>query len=501
MSWNRHILAELVIVAMALTMVMCGFAFAIEKSSKDALLEELSIMIDKNPDIIRTFVYSISNEYERVNNLEKAIAVFEEALQILPDNEDFLNRLGDLYNRKGDTAKVIEIYKKMTSLRPDNLWYYQRLSEAYRNLNDKTSASKVWEELLKKSKNGDVFMQAANFYSSEGEMDKAIEAGKKAVELSPDNQGYLQNLESIYIRAERFSDAEAICKKMLAPGSNKEQWVKDWANSELINIYQRQNRLSELEENFKVELTNAPKELSNYKRLAEVYLRGDKRDDAIGVYEKAIAVGVADRDINNRLLDLYEWTGKFDKAETLLAQMISGAPGDNYLYERLANIQGRAGKKDAAKTTWQKFLEKMQNDAGAYSRYGDRLNEWGEIDAAIAAYKKAQEIDNKNMWYTMRIVDMLTAKERFGEAIKELNVIIEKSGDEWLKEDAKRRLSDLETRLKNAQLSGRATEGVGIAPQGQMPEPLVVEIKPGEKEESAKVIQPEKKKKRRWLGR
>ena len=247
------------------------------------------------------------------------------------------------------------------------------LSSAYRNAGQKDKAAMVWGNLTKNSKNAEVFIQAANFYSGENETDKALAAMKKAVELTPDNINYLQMLEGFYMRAEKFSEAEALCDKIAAAA--KDQWLKDWSNMELINIYQRQNKLADLAGKFEKELGQFSKDISIYKKLAELYQRSNEQDKAIGVYEKALANGLDDRDVSNRLLDLYERSNKLDKAEAQIKKIIAASPQEIYLNERLANLLNTAGKKDEAKKAWEQILAKSPADAGAFLRYGDRLNE------------------------------------------------------------------------------------------------------------------------------
>lgn len=476
------------VVLMAMIVTLPIFVYAANNADKDAILKEIGSFIDKNPDILRSVIYSIGDAYQMENKTDEAIAIYEKALNIFPDNEDFLSRLGELYNQKQDFTKVVEIFKKLAEKRPDNVWYFQRIADAYRNADDKENALKVWEDLMKTSDNPEVFMQAANYYSNENDMEKAIAAVKKAAGLMPDNMGYLQNLESFYMRAEKFDEAEAICNKVLA--SAEDRWMKEWANSELINIYQRQEKMDVLTIRFEKDLAAAPKELSHYRKLVDLYQRSDERDKAIEVYEKAVARGVADRDINNRLLDLYEWTEKFDKAEAQIKKIMLESPDDNYLYERLANLLGRSGKKDEARDVWGEFLAKVPNDAGLVSRFGDRLNEWGDTDGAIEQYRKAQAMDANNLWYTMRIVDLLIGQEKLKEAKKELNLVITKTSDDWMKQEAQRKITDIDARLSVKK------EIVPVS----VPEP---EVKPElkVKEEAKEAKEEPKKKKRGWFGR
>ena len=83
-----------------------------EKGDKDAILQELGSFIDKNPNILRTVIFSMGDEYSRENKINEAIALYEKGVKLLPKDEDFLNRLGSLYNQKRDYVKAAEVYKK-----------------------------------------------------------------------------------------------------------------------------------------------------------------------------------------------------------------------------------------------------------------------------------------------------------------------------------------------------------------------------------------------------
>jgi len=139
-------------------------AFAVEKQDKDAILQEISAFIDKAPNTIRPIIFSIADEYARANKIDEAIALYEKALKILPSSEDLLGRLANLYNRKKDYLKSADIYKKMIELKPENIWYYNVLSDTYKSAKLDDKAAALWEDLMKKSNNPDIFMQAAKFF-------------------------------------------------------------------------------------------------------------------------------------------------------------------------------------------------------------------------------------------------------------------------------------------------------------------------------------------------
>lgn len=487
--FKREYAILVVFVVMLLAFPAAGLS--IEKADKDAILQELSGFMDKNPEVIRTVIFVMADEYSRQKKTDEAIVLYEKALKILPDNEDFLNRLGDLYSQKENYAKVAEIYKRMADAKPDNVWNFQRLSDAYTRAGDKVKAASVWEDLLKKSNKAEVFMQAANFYSGINDTEKALASMKKVIELAPDNMGYLQNLESLYMRAEKFADAEALCDKILATA--KDQGLKDWANSEFINISQRQNKLPELAAKLEKDLESSGKDIGKYKNLAEIYMRTNENDKAIVVYEKAIAAGLDDRDINGRLLDMYERAKKLDKAEAQVKKVIGMAPNDIYLYERLAGILNTEGKKEDAKKAWEQLLTKTPNDANIFSRYGDRLNEWGDTEGAVAQYRKAQALDATNLWYTMRVADIYIAKGKPDDAKKELNNIIAKTKDTWMKQQAENKIKELDGKSKDMTPAAAGTpvmqkEAATVQPKAVVA-PKAVQPK------APKTVKPETKKK------
>ena len=468
--------AVLVVFVIVIILALPFTAFSVEKADRDALLQEMGGFIDNNPDILKKAIFSMGDYYVSKNYTAEAIALYEKAAKILPPSEDLFSTMASLYNKKQDYAKAAEIYKKMTELKPDNLTNFQMLANAYKNAGQKDKVVSVWENLMKNSNNPEVFMQAASFYFGENDLEKAIATIKKAIEIMPSNIAYQQTLEGYYFKAGKFADAELVCNK--ASSSAKDAWFREWADMELINIYQKQNKLPELAARFEKELSQSTKDISKYKRLSELYQKNKEQDKATATYEKAIAQGLDDKDTNIKLLDLYERTNKLDKAELQLRKVISMSPDDNYLYQRLANLLNNAGKKEDAKKAWEQLLAKTPNDAGAFSRYGERLNAWGDFDAAITQYRKAQSLDPANLWYTVLTSNALAAKGDVDGAKKELNDVIAKTKDTWMKQTAESKIKDLETKLKGPAVVPQPVSSTPAVTPAKAATPAVTSVKP-----------------------
>ena len=490
------------IVSLSLLLLMLTpfTAFADQKQDTEAILDEIGVYADKDPSVLAGAVFALGDAYVRENEVDKALALYEKALNVIPDNENLLNRAGNLYNQKAQYDKVAAIYEKLTKIKPENSWYFQMLSNAYRMSGKKDEAGSIWKKLLEKKPNDpNIAMQAANFYTNVDDLDNAILMAQKAVQLSPKNIGYLQNLAGLYERAKDFDKAERAFTEVGRMA--KDQWLKDWANREIVNIYQKQNRLDELESNLEARIKDNPDDITLLKELGELYSRKNETEKALGVYGKAAKISVNDRDVNNRLVDLYESTQQFEKAAGRLQKIIDATPNDPYLLERLANLYSKADKKEEARKTWQDLVSKVTTDAALYSRYAEALYRWKDLDAAVAQLKKAQSMDPANLTYTLRMASIFIDAKKIEEAKVALGKVSLEAKEGWMKQEAKRRLAEV------ANMKPLATELAppkAIAPSHVVREetkPVAEKVKPAVKKPAPKKEQPKKKKRGWWFGR
>lgn len=434
------------IVLFVLCAVLCAacVAFADQKQDKEAILNELSSYSDKNPLALAGVVFSMGDVYSRENKTDEAIALYEKALNIFSDNEELLNRAGNLYNQKAAYDKAAAVYKKLTALKPDNIWYFQMLSNSLSMSGKKDESADVWKKLItERPEDLNILNQAATFYNNINDTNSAIPLAEKAVKLDANNIGYLQSLANLYAKAEKFDKAEEAYKKLA--GITSDQWLKDWANGELLNLYQKQNKLDDLAVKLEAGLAEKPNDAGSLKMLGELYVKKGDNDKAFSVYEKAAGVSPEDRGINNKLVDLYEAQGKFNEAAIQLEKIVKIAPNELYLFERIANLYEKAGKKEESKKAWETVITKVTNDAALYLRYAEALYKSGDFNGAKAAFGK----------------------------------VVAEARDEWIKSEAKKRLEEM----------------VNVKTEPE--KPVTKEV--AAKEEKPK--QEESKKKKGWFGR
>nr|MBU1327718.1 tetratricopeptide repeat protein [Candidatus Omnitrophota bacterium] len=458
------------IMFVAVVLALPAMAFSAEKTDKDAILQELVASMDKNPDMLRNAVFQTGDEYMRQNKTDETIALYEKALKALPDNEDLMTRLANMYSQKQAYKSSADIYKRLTELKPENAFYFNMLSDAYRNAGDNEKAAGVWKDILaKRPDDAGILSQAANFYSSINDMDNAILLTEKLTKLEPSNAEYQRMLAEYYSRTDKIDKAEAAYNKIIETA--KELWQKESANMGLLDIYQKQNKMDDAAKSYEAALQKNPNDISKYKILAELYMRKGDNAKVLDIYERAVKADPNDSDVANRLVDAYESNGKLDQAIAQVQKLMQANPNDTFLMDRLSNIYERAGKKEDAKKAWEALMAKGTNDVGLYGRYADALNRMGDTNGAIAQLKKAQQLDLNNMYYTLRMTEVLAANNQQDEAKAILTKLMNEAKDNYIKEDAKRRLEQIDE-LKNMP---SATSGAEGAPMPMMQPPPVSE--------------------------
>jgi len=110
-----------------LTATEAGRAF--KSGDYDKALTELNLLLEQYPDDAVTILRYIGISYHRLGQYEKAIAAFEKALEIDPQNIPALFYMASTYFKISDTAAAREIFERIVSLAPESL--YAEWSERY----------------------------------------------------------------------------------------------------------------------------------------------------------------------------------------------------------------------------------------------------------------------------------------------------------------------------------------------------------------------------------
>jgi tetratricopeptide (TPR) repeat protein len=144
---------------------------------------------------------NISLHYTKKGMQEKALSYLKEWTRIDPSDVDAQFQLGVALSAAGETNSVIKAFKRVLSLSPTHKGALYRKSALHLKLKDYPAAIEGLEKVCEKMPNNPkVYYLIGIAYDGLGEIDKAIEAVKKAIELNPTEIKYHQHLGFLNVR-------------------------------------------------------------------------------------------------------------------------------------------------------------------------------------------------------------------------------------------------------------------------------------------------------------
>jgi tetratricopeptide (TPR) repeat protein len=268
--------------------------------------------------------------------LEQAIREYEKVLKKFPEDTTIINRVGDLYGRVGQLQRAIELYeeiadhftrdgfttkaiailKKIQRLDPQRLDIFERLAGLYFDQGLMIEAKREYQIL-------------ADWYVKNGELEKAIEAHEKLVDLDPSN----------HVSALRLADL------LLRRG----------------------------------ETTSA---LKVYERLGQLLLDAGKLDEAERLYRHVLEQNPPEGDFLLPVCQAFLDAGRSSVVLEFLTFGVDRSPDNAELKILLVRTHLAHGESKAALETARKILETDPNNAEVRSLVGGSMLSSGETSEA-----------------------------------------------------------------------------------------------------------------------
>jgi len=162
-------------------------------------LEILKQMYAQDPADAEFWI-GLGNLCQIVGDYQKAAQAYIKAGQIAPFNTISFANLARLYEEDiKDYVQAEEYYQQAIKNNPRDAWLFIDCSKLYRN---KFNNLEKEEEILLKGiqlnpDSPDILLFLSNFYKRNNNIEKAIEYLEKAIEVSPQNSLYREELEEL----------------------------------------------------------------------------------------------------------------------------------------------------------------------------------------------------------------------------------------------------------------------------------------------------------------
>jgi tetratricopeptide (TPR) repeat protein len=341
--------------------------------------------VDTEAAFIEGMKYFLMEEYS------KAIDIFEKTLKDEPNNAGLAFQMASTYQKLKKTDKAIEYAQKAYDLNEQNMLYGQMLAA-----------------LLAKNEN---FEKAAIIY-------------KKLFDKDPNNSEIGLDLAAAYYNLEKFDDVLKIYQRI----ENNLGASRELTNQKQ-RIYLKQNKIKNAIEEGEKLIKSDPQEIDNYIDLAELLIRNNKDEQAIGYINQGQKINPSSGQLHILLADLARRKNDFGKMfdELNLAcddKNIESGPLTKILYDFLQYLPEKTETAQKEKLI-NKIIVNNPNEPRGFLLLAEvQLQNDKKIEARDN-YLKAVSFDKNNSQIWMRILAIDNELSAFKEAITHSEEAIE----------------------------------------------------------------------------
>nr|WKN38147.1 tetratricopeptide repeat protein [Tunicatimonas sp. TK19036] len=326
-----------------------------------------------------TYYFTEGAKYYILEDMEKALALFEKSLESDPDNDAAHFKIADIFSRQGILDKALYHANQAIELSPDNKYYYLTKAGILTQQSNFEEAAQVYETMIDRlDKTDDYLFDLAALYLYQQKFDQAIETYDRIEQ----KYGLLP---------------EVITAKQ--------------------RIYLQQNKLNMAIAEGERLIENFPGEGSYVIALSEIFISNGKDREAIPYLESLLEEAPDNPEAELLLAKIYQNLGEDAKAEEhmgvaftnpnlslklkleLVAKYIQELPDPN--------------TQQLVSTLTDKILESHPEEADAYILKGDFLNAIDSTSKARDYYLKSTKYDdtNFNVWQNLLTIEFQTLQE------------------------------------------------------------------------------------------
>lgn len=322
--------------------------------------------LQESPD---SFNYArLARLYASFDRIEEAIEAYRKSIQLNPGDQRVHQELARLYMRKGDLESAESSFKealKYTGQDWQRREIQRQIMEIYRR------QGKLEEMFRKAEEEGrmtsDMWQERARYYLSMGELEKAADSYKKAMDMTTQswNRGNIANeLIGIYVRLGRDEEAIRLYEELsrstarftsisISSAGVKVQTGGERARETIINAYKDRGKLGELLERFREKLKEKPETPSALEMIAEIHRIRGEHAEAAEAYQALCELEPTNVPALYRAAVELNRSGRSDRALEILnkakaALSASGRGRDFYLLGALGYICLNGKMYDAA---------------------------------------------------------------------------------------------------------------------------------------------------------
>ena len=361
---------------------------------------------------------TLAQQYTQNNEIKKAVEIYEQLAEVMPDDLESRAQLAHLYSRQNKHQKAMDTWEALLAVDPENTKYQDGLVDTYQKADKTPEALELAQQYIEAdAENGVHYARLAKLYAAEDRVNDAIEAYKKSAELNPGDGQVYRQLGQLYLRKDDLDAAEKAFKDAIQ--YTGQEWERRSIERQLTSIYRRQGKLEEMLKQAEEAGTIT---FEMQRERAQDYRNAGEFDKAIETYKKALEMtsqSYQRGNITNELLKLYVQIGKNDLAMELYENQSQSSPigsvsissgssglkitsGSDKARETLINAYKNQGKLEELETIFKDKMEKDPNNPALLEMVGEIYRNARNHEKAAETYQalcKAQPGNLKSFYH------------------------------------------------------------------------------------------------------
>jgi tetratricopeptide (TPR) repeat protein len=351
--------------------------------------------------------------YQENDDKENAGRVAEKIRNRFPDVKEVSLQMAIAYKEAGDFDRALVEFRKVITNEPDNLEVFEHVLEIYEQKNDANNIIQIANRIMEldESRIPELREKLLNIYEQKDNKDKVLEICQQIIDEEPTRVDIQQKMLQIYEETGSKEKAIVIYQQMLG---NEPDRVD--IRQKLIEHYAAESRIKDV--------------LRESAALADIFMVSDEIDKAENLYKNVLAFMPGDVTTRERLIELYD-----KKQET-------GKVQDELLV--LASIGAREENAEQVVQHYSKILEYVPTDLNIKIRVAKAASSCGLHEQAVTHYQDViddyldkrmfepavnhinnlLDIDERNVVYRQKFIDILKEKFQIDEAIQHYKVLI-----------------------------------------------------------------------------
>lgn len=286
---------------------------------------------------------SVAGSSKAVAPIQGIISAFEEVQARRPNDVFILRTLGHIYARMGDDQKAIASYEQAIEMDDNTAQTALALADIYLRLKDYGKAESAYQRVLENDpENVQAHSNLGYVYVQLGRLDDAIQENIQVLQLAPDDYISHRNLVLLYRDSGRLDEAIQQAERMVEVTPENELGT---AYLLLGSLYEAAGQPTQAIGAYQQAVAVAPDLHQAQVALGNLYLQQGKPEDALQSFETLAQLAPDDYAVHQQLALIYRQLGLYDKALDEANQALRLAPEDMQepIQQLVAQIEAEKG--------------------------------------------------------------------------------------------------------------------------------------------------------------